>query len=184
MRYDLQGLTNDVAYDIQVRAVNVSSTSLWSSTFVGTPTTWWAARSFSPEPVDPGGEVEVTIKAAGYGSIGQVVETLPAGFSYLSSNLPGVMVEGRTVTFTLLGETEFSYTVTAFNIERVYSFSGVLKNETLAEKPIGGSSSIIVTSSASPGVDIARMCAGPSKAELSYPADGHLQRAGFRLYYQ
>ena len=49
LRYDLEGLTNGAAYEVQVRAVNVSGTGPWSETFTGTPATWWAIRSFSPE---------------------------------------------------------------------------------------------------------------------------------------
>ena len=47
-----------------------------------------ATRSFSPASVAPGGQVTVTITAANYGALGAVTETLPQGFSYLSSGLP------------------------------------------------------------------------------------------------
>ena len=47
-----------------------------------------ATRSFSPDPVDAGGQVTVTITAEGHGSFGDVAETLPAGFTYSSSSLP------------------------------------------------------------------------------------------------
>ena len=65
-----------------------------------------AVRSFSASWVLPDGRLEVTITPTGYGSIGQVVETLPAGFSYSGSDPsePQVAADGRTVTFTLLGE--------------------------------------------------------------------------------
>ena len=46
-----------------------------------------ASRSFAAPSVVPGGRLEVRITAAGYGPIGQVVETLPAGFSYAGSSL-------------------------------------------------------------------------------------------------
>ena len=42
-----------------------------------------ATRTLSATSVDPRGEVEVTIEADGYGDFGGVVETLPAGFSYV-----------------------------------------------------------------------------------------------------
>ena len=169
LRYDLEGLTNGAAYKVQVRAVNVSGTGPWSETFTGTPATWWAIRSFSPEHVEAGGEVEVTITAAGYGGLGQVMETLPDGFSYLSSSLSGVEVVGQTATFTLLGATEFTYTVTASSIDRSYSFSGVLRNSDAVEKPVGGSSSIIVTTAAAPGVEIARSTAALVRLNSSIP---------------
>ena len=74
-----------------------------------------AVRSFSASWVLPDGRLEVTITPTGYGIIGQVVETLPAGFSYSGSGLSGsqVAADGRTVRFTLLGEETFAYTVTA-----------------------------------------------------------------------
>ena len=155
LQYDLGGLTNGVEYDVQVRAVNVSGTGPWSETFTGTPATWWALRSLSPESVDTGGEVEVTITAAGYGALGgQVVETLPDGFSYVGSDLAeeAVAVADQEVTFTLFGTgpTTFTYTVTASSEEGEYSFSGVLRNEDSEEQPVGGASTIVVTTDTAP----------------------------------
>ena len=154
LRYSLDGLTNDVAYDVQMRAVNLAGAGPWSKTFIGTPATWWAIRSLSPERVEPGGEVEVTVTAAGYGAVGQILETLTAGFSYVGSDLAGAEVEtaGQEVTFTLFGTgpTTFSYTVTASSEEGTYSFSGVLRNEDLEEQPIGGASTIAVTTDTVP----------------------------------
>ena len=74
-----------------------------------------ATRSFNPASVAPGDPVEVTIMARGYGSFGQVVETLPAGFSYVSSSLGEDAEEsGLVATFTLLEDPKtFTYTVTA-----------------------------------------------------------------------
>ena len=66
-----------------------------------------ATRSFSPASVAPGGEVVVRIEATGYGSLGAVTETLPAGFRYESSSLTDegevTEVDARTVRFTLQG---------------------------------------------------------------------------------
>ena len=41
--------------------------------------------SFNPSTVAPGGQVTVTIVAADYGSLGGITETLPAGFTFVSS---------------------------------------------------------------------------------------------------
>ena len=138
-----------------MRAVNVTGTGPWSETFVGTPATWWAIRSLSPERVEPGGEVEATITAAGYGALGgQVVETLPDGFSYAGSDLDeeAVAVADQEVTFTLFGTgpTTFTYTVTASSEDGTSSFSGVLRNEDSEEQPIGGASTIAVTTDTAP----------------------------------
>ena len=87
-------------------------------------------RSFSPAVVGPGGLVVVTITAMNYGGFGQVVETLPEGFEYVSTSLSDTAVEtsadGRTITFTLIGDETFTYTVMASDANGQYSFSGVL----------------------------------------------------------
>ena len=52
------------------------------------------------------------ITASGYGWFGAVTETLPPGFSYVSSSLEdsGVTDVGREVRFSLFGQTAFTYT--------------------------------------------------------------------------
>ena len=82
----------------------------------------------------------------GWGSFGQVVETLPAGFSYERSDLSeaGIAVEGQTVAFTLLGDERFTYTVFAPSAVGVYSFSGVLRDVNKAEEAVEGDSGIRV----------------------------------------
>ena len=110
-----------------------------------------ASRQFSQQWVLPGGELTVTITASGYGALGQVVETLPTGFSYLSSSPQVVaMVEGQTVTFTLLGDRSVTYTVTAPTEEGTYSFAGVLKDSEKAERQVGGNSQITVSTTPPP----------------------------------
>ena len=105
-----------------------------------------AVRSFSAPWVLPGGALEVTVTAAGYGGFGQVVETLPAGFSYTGSDLSeaAVAVEGQTVAFTLLGDERFTYAVAAPSAEGAYSFAGVLLDGNRTEQAVGGDSSIRV----------------------------------------
>ena len=105
-----------------------------------------AVRSFSAPWTLPGGALEVTVTAARYDGLGQVVETLPAGFSYTGSDLSeaAVAVEGQTVAFTLLGDERFTYTVAAPSAEGVYAFSGVLLDANKTEQAVGGDSSIRV----------------------------------------
>ena len=100
-----------------------------------------------PSQVEPGTKFEVEMTASGYGLFGQVVETLPTGFSYVSSTLlpEAVTSETQEVKFTLLGDTSFSYTVTASTTVGTYEFNGILKDEDRAETPVGGSADIIVT---------------------------------------
>ena len=109
-------------------------------------TSHMAVRSFSAPWTLPGGTLEVTITAAGYGGFGQVVETLPAGFRYEGSDLSeaAVKAEGQTVTFTLLADERLAYTVAAPSAEGSYSFSGVLLDANRAEQAVGGDSMIRV----------------------------------------
>ena len=105
-----------------------------------------ATRSFSKASVESGGEVVVSITAAGYGTFGSVVETLPAGFGYMSSSLldSAVIVRDRTITFVLVGDSDFTYTVTASSEPGLYSFHGVLQDFHQVNVQVGGSASISV----------------------------------------
>ena len=105
-----------------------------------------AVRSFSAPWIPPSGRLEVTIAVSDYGPFGQVVETLPSGFSYEGSDLSdaAVAAEGQTVAFTLLGDERFTYTVAAPSAEGSYSFSGVMRDADKVAEPVGGASSIRV----------------------------------------
>ena len=108
-----------------------------------------ATRSFDQDTVGAGGEVVVTIAATGYGSLGAVTETLPAGFSYVSSSLTDegevTEVDDVTVRFTLQGaDKTFTYTVTASSTGGTYDFSGMLRDADKVDSVVGGASSIAV----------------------------------------
>ena len=91
-------------------------------------------RSFDTTTVVAGGELEVTIDISA-GGIGQVVETLPAGFSYVSGSSPLVLDENditedgsgrQMVPFSLVGETTFTYKVAvSSDAMPPHTFSGV-----------------------------------------------------------
>ena len=157
--YDLAGLTDETQYDVQVRGINPVGEGHWSETFTGIagyPASALAVRSFSRTRVQPGGEVIVTITAAGYGVFGSVDETLPFGFRYVSSSLgeiwPRVSSSGRQVRFILLDRSVFTYTVAASNEEGSYSFSGFMRGFDRVDRPVSGASSIMVQ--AGPSVDL------------------------------
>ena len=175
LTYRMDGLNSGTRYDVQVRAVTADADGPWSATAAGTPATWGAIRSFSPPSVAPGGEVVVTITATGYGAFGGVVETLPPGFSYVSSSLSddAVTVEGRELIFILRGETSFTYTVTAPGAAGHYSFSGVLSNSEREEVPVGGA---LITNVDELGMvsgdDTASYAENGMEAVAAYTADG------------
>ena len=152
LEYLLTGLAAGTQYDIQLRAVKVTGEGPWSATGVGTPATWGATRSYSRVNVAPGSGVVVTVTASGYGTSGRIVETLPPGFTYVSSSLPetAVMATGQEVSFTLSGSQAFTYMVTASSMEGPYSFFGVVINADESEQPVAGISSITVRTA--PGV--------------------------------
>ena len=73
-------------------------------------------RSINPDSVPAGGGVvTVTIGITGAYGIGSVVEKLPAGFTYVEGSVTPsditVGSAGQNVTFSLLGESSFSYRV-------------------------------------------------------------------------
>ena len=104
-------------------------------------TTPSASRSFDEASVDPGGRVEVTITASGYGLAGGVTETLPSDFSYVNSSLDDSQVTelaNNQVRFTLQGDTSFTYTVTASDTPGDYDFSGTLRDADRMDHTVGG----------------------------------------------
>ena len=109
------------------------------------------SRSLPTGPVAPGDEFTVTINSVGLADgFGSVVETLPAGFSYVedsaaSTDANAVIdaeVDGQAVTFTLVAVDSFTYTVTVGSdvADGPHIFSGVLKklsgDETIADSTV------------------------------------------------
>ena len=112
-----------------------------------------ATRSFDPSSVASGGEITVTIEASDYGSFGQVVETLPDGFSYMAGSTSPSTIKtapsGQDVTFTFLGANmSFSYKVTASDTAGSHTFSGTVNDDTGDSRSISASD---VTVTAAPG---------------------------------
>ena len=100
-----------------------------------------AERSFPAEYVDASSNVVVTVSASGYGQFGAVTETLPSGFTFVSSTLPDSQVNASSnpVRFTLFGESSFTYTVTAPATETAYTFSGTLRDDQGDDYPMADS---------------------------------------------
>ncbi len=169
LEYVLTGLTAGTQYDVQLRAVNFIGEGPWSATSGGTPATWGATRSYSRVNVTPESSVVLSVAASGYGASGGIAETLPTGFSYVSSSLPetSVTVTGQEVSFTLTGNQAFTYTVAAASQEGSYSFSGVIVNSNGAEQTVGGISSVTVRNA--PSVYTARNTAATVRFNTPTP---------------
>jgi hypothetical protein len=105
-----------------------------------------------PPSVTAGQTFDVDIDIADYGVFGQVIETLPSGFSYVDSSLSKSAVDlaGQAVKFTLLGETSFTYTLKASDNAGTYSFSGILKDDDKVEYAVGGDSQVTVSTKSPP----------------------------------
>ena len=129
-----------------------------------------------PASVAPGVDFDVGIVASGCGAFGQVVETLPSDFSYVSCASTDVIVtpDGSTVKFTFIGDSvTFDYTVTASTTEGTYSFSGVVKDEDKNEYIIGGDTDlevVLVTDTTPPTIEHAWL-GYPVGAESARPGD-------------
>ena len=119
-----------------------------------------ASRTFAPSSVTEGGDVRVTVEVMDYGTLGAVVEMLPAGFDYVSGSIAGVEENGRDITFPLLGETSFTYTARAVAPGAGdHSFSGELIDDMGQRYPVGGDSMVTVH---------ARVVPGAPRAEMSF----------------
>ena len=108
-----------------------------------------ATREFDPDPVSQGGTLVVTITASNYGGFGQVVETIPSDFVYVSSNFPGADYDSadNTITFTLLDETSFTYTLMASTVTDDHPFSGTLSDSEKIVHDVSGDSEVTVEAS-------------------------------------
>ena len=95
-----------------------------SSVTVSAPAQQTASATRSlPSEVEGGGALTVTISVADYGGIGQLTETFPGDFTFVSSS-PEVEPSGQTLTFNLVGDTSVSYTLTAPTTTETISISG------------------------------------------------------------
>lgn len=116
-----------------------------------------ATRTLPDAAVGVGAQFEVGIDADGFGTFGQVVETLPDGFSYVAGSATAVSgiaedtvaeaVDGQNVTFTFLcaSPISFTYNVTAPDTAGgPFYFAGVLHGATADVDPITGDTEVNV----------------------------------------
>ena len=94
-------------------------------------------RSLSASSVEPGVDVDVTISTGG--ATGRVVETIPEGFAYKSTTGltdAAVAASGQVITFTVLGQSSFTYKVSASTAPGTYVFKGALKTIDVATQRV------------------------------------------------
>lgn len=112
-----------------------------------------ATRSFDPMRVAPSGTVTVTITgpSGGFGVM-TVTETLPAGFTYVTSDLASAQVDvnGQDVQFVPVTANSFTYTVTASSTEADHTFSGTLNIAPGNSVLVGGQNTVTVSSGTPP----------------------------------
>ena len=121
-------------------------------------------RSIQPDSVPAGGgEVTVTIGISGGYGVGSVVEKLPPDFSYVSGSvMPSditVDVSGQDLTFSLVGESSFSYRVntsTSSGQHRFPSGSQLTYGVDKDTATVGGDSSVTVEQAQVPSVTVNR----------------------------
>ncbi len=128
----------------------------------------------TPATVAPSTNFVVDIAASGFDTdgdgfwMGQVIETLPPGFTYVTSSYPLVEVAGNLVTFNFMGAgadtATFDYTVTASAIEGDYTFTGLVLDEDKTEVVIGGDTAI--------KVEVPTANQAPAAPSAPSPADG------------
>ena len=96
------------------------------------PASAGSAERTLPSSVNTNEVFQVTVNVADYGAAGQVLEKLPAGFTYVSSTLPeeAVTVNGNKVSFLLMTEKSFSYTLKAPASTGTYQLVGLLRIST------------------------------------------------------
>ena len=133
-----------------------------SVTVAATTTPGDISRSLPGSSVARGGEFSVTIDNVGLADgFGEVMETLPAGFSYVEDSASSdtanaaisAAVSDQTVTFTLVAVDSFTYKVTVGSgvAGGQHSFSGVLAKLS-GDETIGGDSRVTVDATTPGGI--------------------------------
>ena len=121
-----------------------------------------ATRSFSPSEVEPDSRLVVTISVADYGGIGQLTETFPGEFTFVSSS-PEVEPSGQTLTFNLVGDTSVSYMLTAPTTTETISISGF-------SGTLGPAEGNVVTVDGPPSVTVSAPAQQTASATRSLPS--------------
>ena len=135
------------------------------------PASAGSAERTLPSSVNTNEVFQVTVNVADYGAAGQVLEKLPAGFTYVSSTLPeeAVTVNGSKVSFLLMTEKSFSYTLKAPASTGTYQLVGLLRDINKTEfsvLPASSSIKVVTTSSGGSGGSIAQAAVQVAELEV------------------
>ena len=127
-------------------------------------------RSLSDQTVQPGGRLTVTITASQYGDYAELIETLPEGFSFVSSDQPAnvlvITESGRQIRIILLGPSRtVSYSMNASHVVGRHTISGLFRDEAKLESTVAGDDTVEVL-----GEAVAET--GPSDSVADDVADG------------
>ncbi len=102
-----------------------------------------------PNTVLPNTQFDVTVDVNGCGVAGQVIETLPFGFTYVGIDDPldyNVTINGQTVTITFIGASKnITYQVMSPATQSIYTFSGIATGDDMVADSVGGDTTINVT---------------------------------------
>jgi PGF-pre-PGF domain-containing protein len=126
---------NDVSSGIKYAVLD----AYFASALSNAPTSPGSAGRTFYGPISPGQEFQITVNnVANYGAACQILEKLPAGFTFVRSTLPerAVTVNGNEVSFLLMGETSYSYTLRAPESTGEYKIAGLLRDINKAECPV------------------------------------------------
>ena len=127
-------------------------------------------RSLSDQTVQPGGRLTVTISASQYGDYAELIETLPEGFSFVSSDQPAnvlvITESGRQIRIILLGPSRtVSYSMNASHVVGRHTISGLFRDEAKLESTVAGDDTVEVLGEAVADT-------GPSDSVADDVADG------------
>jgi len=145
--FELGDLSPNTTYYFRAKAVGDGTSYGLDNSFATQAEAGASVTRTLPVSVDPGADFDVSIEASGCGSFGQVVETLPSGFSYVgtASTKISVTTTDNIIKFTFIGDSvTFTYTVKALTTAGTYTFSGIVKDADKVEYTIGGDTSITV----------------------------------------
>ncbi len=135
--------TGDVAtiddVDNSLTTITINSDCDIVANFEILPPVGLATRTL-PITVLPGTQCVVFISVAGCGAMGQIVETIPFGFTYVATDFDGsVSQSGQMLTFTFMGDSkDFSYVLLSPITQGAHTFLGIVAGDDLITYSVGG----------------------------------------------